>query len=940
MPDLRKAYFKIGDIFRREKKQKWPNPRDSIGDVSDKIKDKRGIVQLTCWDAIGPAAVLWETLGDEIRNYMDDYAARPKVQLSIDLICEFKMFGPTEDTATPTVLFRSSDKSTRRLALKAMRKSNIMVNYPHVELVAFPPPSPGTIELLADSDAKEDPLRRFYSDNTHLVCALPSKLPVGRKLLVMSVDHGDLPQNATGGPLLCVGGRYFQLTAGHVFRQIVSSPPARRDEPPGIEYLDLDWSSEPEGEEESPSHSAEQPTVRLHGRQSPPEQPIPTLLGPKTASHASTPASKPGSHRSFRIGRPFQLPEAGGLDYALVELDPPHQGDFDKGLNRIPYRHNVEDHWLSITGFGHIRKKTSHWIKAMSSLHVPIPYISVAVMTSSSGLLMGKLCSTPSYIRLSGDMKLHEVFSIRLKGGTIAKGDSGSPVVDRVHGSFLGHIVAGAVGTGLAYVVSAVSIIEDIQTKLEHPVEFSPKEDTSKNPAPTEPRWRSSKHRKDRKYHFRIRYDLGTPSQYTEFGSKLSLDRIQALNATEGGLMVKKINQAHHAQGRTSTNPLTANKSLQSVFELHFFRLPLELQQEIFGYLEVPDILNFRLVSKSWNNFVADKELEIAFSYLRQPHIPALAIQLFPPTSPSTDLRYICSLWQRYSTACALATLISEWITTDMFLQKTPEERAQFNDSQSLIRRRIVPLLLVVMHFFETYRALRLDPLTADVDHAVLEKQIMSDYDNETLLQAHQFFRVLMTFQATKLRPPSYLSRVERSLRGYHRSRPPPENAQIAMLYIGGLRQLLRVTRIRSYEKLRRAVDEWYEDASRGGIMTQGEGSLKDPRDLTGEHKDKGKAVLLPTSLEAGHPVDQLSGESTQELLHKLPVSKSQIWVSTAESLLIERGVIERVQDLKGNAGVLQELIVREVSWADIAFYRRGMNGELDLEAEVPDPKP
>ena len=96
----------------------------------------------------------------------------------------------------------------------------------------------------------------------------------------------------------------------------------------------------------------------------------------------------------------------------------------------------------------------------------------------------------------------------------------------------------------------------------------------------------------------------------------------------------------------------------------------------------------------------------------------------------------------------------------------------------------------------------------------------------------------------------------------------------------------------------------------------------------------------MPTglSIETG-PINagMLSAEATQEILQKLPVSKSQIWVSTAESLLIERGAIEKVQELKSNAAVLQEMIRREVSWEDIAFFRRGMNGEMDWGADVAD---
>ncbi|KAK5651603.1 hypothetical protein OQA88_11876 [Cercophora sp. LCS_1] len=930
----------LAGFFRREERSTWPNPRDSIGEVVDCIKDKRGIVQ---------------TLGVEIRAYMTDYADQPGVQLSMDLMYEFYMFGPNEDTATPTVFFRSSSKPSRRRARKAIKNSRIMENYPFVELAVLGPRA-GFIELVADeSTSEDDPLSQFYSDNSHMVSASPHQLPVGRRLFVTSSEHGGGPRIATGGPLLCIGGRHFQLTAGHVFQEVSSGSPSKTFKPPRMEDLDLGESSDLESDEEGDSDSVEQLTTTLHGSVSPssnqftPGQPRTGIMGGAPSGAART--QRDNSHTrvaagAVRVGRPSQVPGPGGLDYALVELEPPHNEDFMKGLNRIPSRNNSQDHWLYITGFGHVRKKTSRLFK------IPIAYMSVVVFNSSSGLLKGKLCSTPSYLRLSAGKEFHEVFALRLEGGLVAKGDCGSPVVDKVYGSFLGHIVAGAVGTNLAYIVSASRLVGDIEERFDGTVEFSPKLESLPSFEPTKSRLHPS-HRRRMRQHRIPRYDLGTPSQIIEFGSKLFVDHTRTLDVPDGGMPVKTsrcpdpnglapLSERICHQQAIQPAPASAYPALllepgpcgSGALQAPLDKLPSELKQEIFSFCDVTDILNFRLASRSWNDFVVSQELPIAFSHIRRPHIPALAIQLFPPSS-NTDLRYIYNLWQRYSTACGLAALMSDWITTDMFLQKTPEERAQFRNRESLMRRRMVPILLIIMHFFDTYRTLRSDPSTADLDHAHLENRIMSEYDNETLLHVHQFFPVLMTFQARKLRPPSYFSLVERSLRGYL-SEPPPDNVQIAMLYIGGLPQLLNITQVKSYEELRRAVDDWYESVTRESQSVNDGKGAKPSLELTRERKGKGKATMsLTTSLEAGRQTRPPMGRELQEILERLPVSKGQIWTSTAESILIERGVIGKVEDLKGHAGVFQELVLRQVLWADIAFCRRGMNGDIDVDAEV-----
>jgi hypothetical protein len=83
-----------------------------------------------------------------------------------------------------------------------------------------------------------------------------------------------------------------------------------------------------------------------------------------------------------------------------------------------------------------------------------------------------------------------------------------------------------------------------------------------------------------------------------------------------------------------------------------------------------------------------------------------------------------------------------------------------------------------------------------------------------------------------------------------------------------------------------------------------------------------GRSLVFNASLAAGPPMGPLSVEHAQLLLPDLPVVQ-QIWLITAEALLLDRRVVERRQDIKKNAQVWHELVCGDVTDADELFYAR-----------------
>ncbi|KOS21069.1 hypothetical protein ESCO_004284 [Escovopsis weberi] len=393
-----------------------------------------------------------------------------------------------------------------------------------------------------------------------------------------------------------------------------------------------------------------------------------------------------------------------------------------------------------------------------------------------------------------------------------------------------------------------------------------------------------------------------------------------------------------------------------------FLSLPNELQIQIISLLPLTDVLNLRLTSKSWHALITFNEAPIVRYHLEH-HIPAYALRLYPiRDAAEINFHFLCSLWHRLHVAAKLAFLMCEWITKDIFLRQTEAQRVAFAPQTERMRRRLIPLLFVIFHFFETYRKLSLQRLSENGGIGLskepftknpIEVQIMNMYDNQTLLRVHEVFPLVISSFCRRLRPPTYVGRVERSLRGYLRERPPDE-VHAAILCLGGLRQVERLWEIKGYNNRRNAVDTWIAslskekdplfdapNPSKGRLGLIGFGRKRSSsgdrprRTSIGESRKgpRGSIDAAPscgwdvfnTSLAADAPMAPLERDQTQALLGDLPVLQ-HIWLMTAEAMILERKVVHRPSDIKRNQQVMLDLIredgmVKEDEW----WYGRGI---------------
>lgn len=384
-----------------------------------------------------------------------------------------------------------------------------------------------------------------------------------------------------------------------------------------------------------------------------------------------------------------------------------------------------------------------------------------------------------------------------------------------------------------------------------------------------------------------------------------------------------------------------------------FLSLPSELQLQIISPLPMPTILNLRLVSKSFNAFISLNESPISRYHLTH-SVPHYALRLYPvPDSQLFTLHYLCGLWHRLHVASKLADLIAEHTTQEIFLRDTEAKRREFEPQHRRMRLRLMPLLFTMFHFFEKYRELHLQQLQSNgiplrrqpFTLNPLERQVMDMYDDQTLLQLHQVFPLVLSSFSRRLRPPSYAGRLERSIKGYLKDKPADE-VYATIILIGGLRQAERFWEMKGYNSRRAAVDSWYSSITREPVEAPPKSrlamlglgrkksnaatdlsvmeslSIHDPSsckewdcvqptcmDSRTNRSHNGKTTsTIYSSLSAGPPMSPLSREQLRPLLvDQQPLTG--IWLHTAEAVIMERKIVECPLKIKRNTQVLLELI-------------------------------
>ncbi|KAH0538046.1 hypothetical protein FGG08_005358 [Glutinoglossum americanum] len=337
-----------------------------------------------------------------------------------------------------------------------------------------------------------------------------------------------------------------------------------------------------------------------------------------------------------------------------------------------------------------------------------------------------------------------------------------------------------------------------------------------------------------------------------------------------------------------------------------FFSLPAELQICILRELFYVDILSLRLASRSLHQLIDVNEAQIVRHHLEY-HVPPHILELYPPPS-ELNLKFLSGLAQRQCLSCNLAQHLAEYISRQI-RRRSLSGNAHHRLRHQRMRRRLVPLIFTLFHFFERYRdSLLAETYTGnriaygDVDEPIpTQQEIMESYNPALLLRVSETYNLLLYLLCQRLAPPNKTFFLARARSGRSLDRPT-EDAMVKLLMIGGISQVQRIWSIKNHSRRRKAVEKWVS-----GLEPQGNNQRQwnsaepqpDRNPTFGREEDQNSTKALEHEREHEHehmpssfglPTPRLSASAIERLIPVLPPLRA-VWVPSARGLILGKGL-------------------------------------------------
>jgi hypothetical protein len=372
-----------------------------------------------CWEASGEQREKFKILACEIQEYKKLWA-RPSRSGAIPTWGLY-MIGLTPNDAVPTLLVCCTDKCIRKEMRRLIESSGILAEekYHHIRIgdCSKPPELCDKPRML--SSRQENQHRLAVNDVEDCVSVQWEWNNVPGKMTV-TFEHASTEsssQFSTVGMTFRHLGRDFALTASHtLFEDLHSSL---------HEEEDSDFEFDLEGD-----HDSEYSYTRDQEVSAPDRQDV------KDSD------SEPDNATLIRRWQPKS---------SIFIYD----HDLDYAITQKPASTSVNSDSNYHPSLQELIQRTS--LKPEDT--------QVTAITTSNGRIEGSLSGTPSFIRLPHATRFQEVWTVHFDG-QLALGDSGSLVVDANTGRIFGHIVAGGLSSGVAYIMPAFKVIEHIMLSL------------------------------------------------------------------------------------------------------------------------------------------------------------------------------------------------------------------------------------------------------------------------------------------------------------------------------------------------------------------------------------------------------------------------------------------------------------------------------------------
>ncbi|KAF5570432.1 PNG1 with de-n-glycosylation function (n-glycanase) [Fusarium phyllophilum] len=424
----------------------WPEPELSIGRYIGKVGRE------LCWVAKGPARDAFATLAPKIKAYLE----RSVEPVSSWVTWSVYMFGKSENSASPAILFCCEVFAHRKQVRNAIKDSGILNEFPGVKTAHMcRPPDFNQLVQLADESSNHRPVLASLESN-----------PCGMPLFVeTSIGDGTCYKQATVGGIIQLLDKFYYTTAGHVLSPDTAASCTEGQVSDDEFEIDDDdeevddvastadekmWWAQANDAAMSPSYASSTESKML--------QP---LFSPSTQDmQATQEESNCKSRRVLEKGpslNTFLPPQHLGHVY-LSSLDEP-PSSLDHALIEVTRLNHCIANKIALSppsanGEAKIQRVVTDGPKDVKILS-----------STSRGTLTGVMSGTPLYTRLPNSSMYQEVYNVLLDS-RLEAGDCGSWIIDAESGNLYGHIVAGSPDSGAAIVIPFSRVFEDIEARV------------------------------------------------------------------------------------------------------------------------------------------------------------------------------------------------------------------------------------------------------------------------------------------------------------------------------------------------------------------------------------------------------------------------------------------------------------------------------------------
>lgn len=360
------------------------------------------------------------------------------------------MIGRNEQESSPTLVLSCESELARDRCLNLCRRSSILTHYPSV-LLASSAHSPTTLGRARSQDALtavDSDFVFFTPPSTNNVC--------GRSIHVMersvsgTLCPTSISQKATIGGFVRLrtsehDGLYCGLTVAHAFEDDFRLPPPSP-------WMDFSF------EEEAVVEKDDLGDVLMGEGEVSDSGPV------KHASQICGMITVPSDDRTY--SNSVKQMEGQGIGGRIASSLSGQHADLDWALVEVQQPYHEPANVISID-----------WVAGESQLCVEhvvsaIKETANVLVLASSGTQTGILSLSSIFYKSPHGVSSEEVYVLRFDG-TFKRGDAGAWVIDLESGDLYGHIIAGCPESGVAYIIPAYRIFNDIREQLGGAVELA-----------------------------------------------------------------------------------------------------------------------------------------------------------------------------------------------------------------------------------------------------------------------------------------------------------------------------------------------------------------------------------------------------------------------------------------------------------------------------------